>query len=356
MSADIRELRNQCCTCVECSPLQKPEPLQPHEPASYPFQAIHTDLCWYMKKQYLVVADQFSGLPYAIEAATVATALAIIEILKTKLFPNYGLLEVIYSNGGPQFMSNEFAQMCQMYVTKHFTSSPEYTQSNGLAENTVKQMKRILHCWYDTRNHRIDNDKLLEAVLLFRNSPRKLTDLSPAELMFGRQSRDRIPTPRHLYLPQYKTAIEKKLQEAKLALAKNQGRGTPLPLLPPGTKVFIQDRRTKRLTMDGEVISKGQNEREYMVRDQNSRTFQMNRRFVKQRPDPMQIALPTSNAKAQLPTTRTTTSSQAMPTGVPEPRPIRERKQRVRFTVEDENDRQRAMRRPSGPQKNILKK
>jgi hypothetical protein len=59
MSADIRELRNQCHTCVECSPLQKPEPLQPHEPASYPFQAIHMDLCSYMKKQYLVIADQF---------------------------------------------------------------------------------------------------------------------------------------------------------------------------------------------------------------------------------------------------------------------------------------------------------
>jgi hypothetical protein len=217
-------------------------------------------------------------------------------------------------------------------------------------------MKRILHCCYDTRNHRIDNDKLLEAVLLFRNTPRKPTDLSPAELMFGRQIRDRIPTPRHLYLPQYKTAIEKKLQEAKLAPATNQGRGTPLPLLPPGTKVFIQDRRTKRWTMDGEVISKGKNEREYMVRDQNGRTFRTNRRFVKQRPDPAQIPIPTGYAKAQLPTPRTTTSAQTMPTGIPEPRPIRERKQRVRFTVEDENDRQRAMRRPAGPQKKILKK
>jgi transposase InsO family protein len=136
-----------------------------------------------------------------------------------KLFPNYGLPEVIYSDGGPQFLSNDFAQMCQMYGIKHFTSSPEYAQSNGLAESTVKQMKRILHCCHDTWNHRIDNGKLLEAVLLFQNTPRKLTDLSSAELMFGHQICDRIPTPHHLYLPQYKTAIEKKLQEAKLAPA-----------------------------------------------------------------------------------------------------------------------------------------
>jgi len=135
MSADIRELRNQCHTCVECSPLQKPEPLQPHEPASYPFQAIHMDLCSYMKKQYLVIAD--------------------------------------------------------------------------------------LHCCHDTWNHRNDNGKLLEAVLLLQNTPRKPTDLSSAELMFGHQICDRIPTPHHLYLPQYKTAIEKKLQEAKHAPATN---------------------------------------------------------------------------------------------------------------------------------------
>jgi hypothetical protein len=48
-----------------------------------------------------------------------------------------------------------------------------------------------------------------------------------------------------------------------------------------------------------------------------------------------------------------------MPTGVPEPQPIHERKLRVRFTVEDKNDCQRAMRRPVstyGQPKKILKK
>jgi hypothetical protein len=156
---------------------------------------------------------------------------------------------------------------------------------------------------------------------------------------------DGVPT-HHQYLPQYKTADEKKFQEMKLTPATNHGRGTPHPLLPPGTKVFIQDRKTKRWTMVGEIISKGKNEREYMVRDHNGRTLHTNSRFVKQRHDSAQIALPTGNVKAQMPTPRTTRSAQMMPTGMPEPRPIHERKLRVRFTVEDENDRQRAMRRP----------
>jgi len=47
-----------------------------------------------------------------------------------------------------------------------------------------------------------------------------------------------------------------------------------------------------------------------------------------------------------MPKPRTTRSAQMMPTGMPEPRPVGERKPRVRFTVKDENDRQRAMRRP----------
>jgi hypothetical protein len=67
---------------------------------------------------------------------------------------------------------------------------------------------------------------------------------------------DGVPTPHRLYLPQYKTAIEKKFQETKLATATNQSRGTHLPLLPPETKVFIQDRTTKHGTVDGEIISK----------------------------------------------------------------------------------------------------
>jgi len=97
--------------------------------------------------------------------------------------------------------------------------------------------------------------------------------------------------------------------------------------------------------MVGEIISKGKNEREYMVRDHNGRTLHTNSRFVKQRHDSAQIALPTGNVKAQMPTPRTTRSIQMMPTGMPEPRPIHERKPRVRFTVEDKNDCQRAMRR-----------
>jgi len=98
--------------------------------------------------------------------------------------------------------------------------------------------------------------------------------------------------------------------------------------------------------MDGEIISKGENETEFMVRDHNGKTFHTNCRFVKQKPKPAQIALPTGNVKAQLPTPSTTPSAQTMPTGMPEPQPVCERKPRVCFTVEDENDCQRAMRRP----------
>jgi hypothetical protein len=48
-----------------------------------------------------------------------------------------------------------------------------------------------------------------------------------------------------------------------------------------------------------------------------------------------------------------------MPTGMPEPRPVGERKPRICFTIEDKNDCQRAMRRPMSKyrqQKKILMK
>jgi hypothetical protein len=77
-----------------------------------------------------------------------ATSKDIVEKL-LPVFASYGIPEVIYSQGGPQFRNKtEFALMCLKYNICGITSSPYHSQSNGIAENAIKQMKRLIHCTY----------------------------------------------------------------------------------------------------------------------------------------------------------------------------------------------------------------
>ena len=48
------------------------------------------------------------------------------------------------SDGGPQFYSAEFQRFAKEWGFDHNMSSPYYPQYNGLAENGVKVVKRLL--------------------------------------------------------------------------------------------------------------------------------------------------------------------------------------------------------------------
>lgn len=60
-------------------------------------------------------------------------------ILKLKTaFALYGISESLVSNSGPQFSSQEFQQFLEEYNFEHTTSSPNFLQANGEAEQAVK--------------------------------------------------------------------------------------------------------------------------------------------------------------------------------------------------------------------------
>ena len=69
------------------------------------------------------------------------------------------------------------------YEFNHITSSPYYTQSNGLAERTVKTVKNLLSS---------SSDPFL-ALLSYRATPLPRCGLSPVELLMGRVIRTDVP-------------------------------------------------------------------------------------------------------------------------------------------------------------------
>lgn len=60
------------------------------------------------------------------------------------IFSRHGIPEKFYSDNGPQFTSQRFADFAAAYGFTLVTSSPEFAQSNGEAEHHVQTVKRLL--------------------------------------------------------------------------------------------------------------------------------------------------------------------------------------------------------------------
>ena len=164
----------------------------------YPWQVIGTDLFELKGASYLLVVDYFSRYP-EIAKRTSTTSQAIITVLKS-IFARHGIPEVIRSDNGPQYASQDFARFTESYGFLHQTSSPHYPQSNGQAERTVQTVKRLL---------KRASDPYL-ALLNYRATPLPWCRRSPAELCMGRSLRTCLSqvqeqlVPKWPYLPEFR--------------------------------------------------------------------------------------------------------------------------------------------------------
>ena len=74
-----------------------------------------------------------------------SNTVTVVSLLK-EMFSEHGILKVLHSNNGPQYVSTQLTEFCTSWGITHETSSPHYLQSNGSAEACVKSMKHALQC------------------------------------------------------------------------------------------------------------------------------------------------------------------------------------------------------------------
>ena len=281
INAELQKEHRTCKTCVEKSPSNPPDHVLVHEPVAYPFQAIHVDFGNYAGTSWLFGADQFTGWPIVKRLGPNAPTEKLIKALLQE-FDKFGIPERIYSDGGPQFISSVYKDFCHRNGIKDVLSSPNNPQSNGVAENTVKEMKKLIHCL--TKSGKIDEEEWMKAILVYLNTPRRPLNQSPSQLMFGRDLRDGISVLQDQLRPEHLQAIERRvqaIQQHQIAIA----RTDRLPELPVDQRVAIQDHVTKKWTSTGTILEKKRN-RSYLVKLDSGSTLWRNRRFLKPIPTP----------------------------------------------------------------------
>jgi len=120
--------------------------------------------------------------------------------------------------------------------------------------------------------------------LVYVNTPRRPLNLSPSDLVFGRELRDGVACIPDLLKPEHRQAIERRVQSvADYQLSRS--KVDKLPELKPGQRVAVQDKVSKKWSSFG-IIVDSPRKRSYHVKLDSGAVVWRNRRFLKPIPAP----------------------------------------------------------------------
>ena len=184
-----------CRTCDPCQAVgapNPPEPVERTEVPSGPWQYLAVDLmtpCLPSGDPVLAVVDYYSRY-IEIQVMKSTTTDKIIASLK-RIFLTHGLPISIVTDNGSQFISEEFRNFVESEGIHHRMTTPLWPQANGEIERQNRSLlKRIRIAQIEKKDWK---EELGAYLTMYRTTPHSTTGVSPAELMFGRKLRTRLP-------------------------------------------------------------------------------------------------------------------------------------------------------------------
>ena len=227
---DIQELIERCIICQEHGKSQPitgiTQELQP-----FPWHTLATDIFYWKRMDFLIVADVFSKyfLVRKLANATSAAVCAAIATIVTEL----GLPHIIRSDNGPCYNSKEFQQLLQCYNIAHHTSNPHHPRSNGFVERMVGVAKKLM----DKAGS--EGKPWISGLYEYRVTPQSGSIASPLQLITQR-------TPREKDLPQLPSALgaQEMCETCQEIIRRQPNRPERNYIeLTPGMAVWVQHRQ-----------------------------------------------------------------------------------------------------------------
>ena len=229
---DIQQLIDKCLICQEFG---KSQPIigTTQELPPYPWHTIATDLFYWKRMEFLIVACIFSRylIVRKLPNSTSTSVCRELSMIVTEL----GLPVILKSDNGPCYSSTEFQNFLQHYSILHQTSSPNHPRSNGFVERMVGVAKKLMD------KSLKEGKPWISGLFDYRVTPQSGSIASPLELMTQQ-------TPRERCLPQLPSSLATpQMYQTRQELMKrqnpsNQAKRQYVDLF-PGTPVWIQHRQ-----------------------------------------------------------------------------------------------------------------
>lgn len=261
MSKDIQEMIRSCLTCNKFQPSQQKLTMQTHKIPEYPFQVISMDVFFFMQNgkqiKYLITVDHYSDF-FELDIIKDLSAKSVIDCCK-KNFARHGVPEIVVTDGGTNFVNNEFSEFSSKWNFMHVTSSPNHPQGNGKAEATVKIAKKLL-----LKSAENVEDFWL-SLLCSRNTPNKLGS-SPVQRLYSRRTRGFLPVIPELLKPQVIQDVSANIENKRLGTKQSYDkRAKQAVTLEIGQPVSVQLQPSVSKTWTPGIIEDAFSERSYLV-------------------------------------------------------------------------------------------
>lgn len=132
-----------------------------------------------------IIVDAYSKYPEVFEMHS-TTSMSTIAKMRY-LFTRHGIPELLVTDNGTQFQSNQFQRFTKSNGIQHLFSAPYCPQSNGQAERFVDIFKRA---FTKIKGEGVTKDIIETFLVTYRTTPcETLGGKCPAELFIGRRPR-----------------------------------------------------------------------------------------------------------------------------------------------------------------------
>ena len=187
----VKRVVETCIACQANGPRSQPEPLHMSLLPPAPWHTVHMDFCGpFPTGEYLfVVIDAYSRFP-EVDIVHSTSASTIIPKLD-RMFATHGIPSVACSDNGPPFTSLEIRKYMEENGIQHRRITPLWPQANSEAERFMQPLTKTIRSAHAEGKQW--TKQLFKFLLNYRTTPHSTTGFPPAQLLFNRKVRNKLP-------------------------------------------------------------------------------------------------------------------------------------------------------------------
>ncbi|XP_022833967.1 uncharacterized protein K02A2.6-like [Spodoptera litura] len=178
-------------SCEACQAVRNNPPRDPQAwiVTERPWSRVHVDFAGpFQGKTFFVMIDSYSKW-FEAEIVSSMSSEVVITVCR-KIFASQGIPDILVSDNGRAFTSNEFNTFLRKNGIKHLYSPPYHPASNGQIERAIQTFKNKLKKM--SLNNLPWSEKLPRALYALRTVPTSSTNKTPAEMLNGRKYRTAV--------------------------------------------------------------------------------------------------------------------------------------------------------------------
>ena len=222
-------VENRIKTCITCQAatqgtMPRLEPLNMTPLPKAPWKEIAVDFVgpFPSGELLLVLIDEYSRFP-EVEIVHSTSAMATIPKLDG-IFSRQGIPDVVKSDNGPPFNSDEFANFASFLGFEHRKVTPYWPKANGEVERFMRTLEKAI------RTANVEKNNWKQAMYLFlrqyRATPHSTTDLSPSEALNNQKLKIHLPQLADINENEHDSSIRKNYAKKKLKMKKYADKKT----------------------------------------------------------------------------------------------------------------------------------